>query len=73
MLPQAYTGTSDVLVQIYTSGMRLVQTKDYGVMSLGWVPLELVDDTGQPLASGLYYVMVTTKMGKAMAKLLIVR
>ena len=51
----------------------MVQTKDFGVMPMGWVTLELTDSAGQPLSSGMYYVVVTTKMGKATAKLLIVR
>ena len=73
MLPQDFTGTSPITVQIFTERFVLIQTKSYGTIPLGWVTLELTDYQGQPLSNGLYYVVVTTKVGKASAKLLILR
>jgi hypothetical protein len=35
--------------------------------------LELVGRSGNPLANGIYYVVVTTKAGRATGKLLILR
>ena len=73
VLPQAFTGVSPVTVQIFTDKFIPVQSKFYGTMSLGWVTLELTDSAGQPLANGMYYIVVTTKDGKATAKLLLLR
>ena len=73
VLPQDFTGVSPVTVQIFSDRFVLIQTKSYGTIPLGWVTLELTDASGQPLSNGMYYVVVTTKMGKATAKLLILR
>jgi len=35
------------------------------------LPLVLIDDWGQPLASGLYYVALTVQGKKAVAKLVL--
>ncbi len=37
------------------------------------VTLDMIDSWGEPLANGLYYVVVETKKGKATAKLMIQR
>ncbi len=74
VLPQAYGGTSDVKVRIFTTAFRLVQEKTFQDVPAGLtVTVDMVDKWGQPLASGLYYVEVTTKKNQAVGKLLIQR
>jgi hypothetical protein len=72
--PPSYYGTSDVKVQIFTLAFRKVQDKFYSQVPAGTdCPLELVDKSNKPLASGLYYVVVHTSSGRSIAKLLILR
>ena len=76
------TGISDVTVQIFTVAFRLVQQEDFEQVPVGAdVTIELSDKTGTPLASGLYYVVVTidgnpsvsSGHGRIVGKLLILR
>ena len=74
MLPQDYTGTSDVTVKIYTVAFKLVEEKTFTAVPHGvTVTLDMVDSWGQPLADGLYYVSVTTKKNTQVAKLMVAR
>lgn len=74
ILPQKYNGVSDVKVQIYTLAFKLVLEKTFkGVLSGDTVTIDPTDDWGQPLASGLYYVVVTTKKNQGTTKLMILR
>jgi hypothetical protein len=74
ILPPFYNGASNVTVKIFTVAFRLVQERTYlNVPSGTPVPLELVDRRGSALASGLYYVVVTTSGGQSIGKMLIQR
>lgn len=73
MLPPYYSGTSDVRIQIFTAAFRMVREDRYPDQVYGVLTLELKDKTGVPLASGLYYVVVQTKTGRSVGKLLILR
>jgi hypothetical protein len=60
LLPQAYSGSQDVKVQIFTASYKLVLTKTFPSVPSGQtVRVDLVDDWGQVLGNGLYYVRVT--------------
>jgi hypothetical protein len=68
------TGTSDVTVRIFTVAFRLVQQEEFPRAPLGAdVKIELKDKSGMPLASGLYYVVVTIDGNKSVGKLLLLR
>ncbi len=74
ILPPATNGPSNVTVKIFTVAFRLVQERTYLNVASGTpVPLELVDRKGSPLASGLYYVVVTTSAGQSIGKLMILK
>jgi hypothetical protein len=74
ILPAAYTGVSNVRVEVYTVAFRKVQDTTYSSVSSGMpVELNLVNKWGDPLANGIYYLVVTTKGGKSTGKLLILR
>jgi len=61
-----------VTVKIFTVAFRMVREQTYYSIASGTpVPLELVDRRGTPLASGLYYVVVTTSGGQSIGKLLV--
>jgi hypothetical protein len=64
---------SDVTVQIFTVAFRLVQQETFRQIPVGTdVQIELKDGTGMPLASGLYYVVVTIDGKRKIGKLLII-
>jgi hypothetical protein len=72
--PPAFTGTSDVKVQLYTLAFRKVQENVYPNMVAGQdCPIPLKDSWNNPLASGLYYVVVTTHNGRTIGKMLLLR
>lgn len=73
VLPLAYLGFSGIKVQIFTTAFREVQDKPYPSQAYGPVTVVLEDNWGNPLASGLYYVVITTSHGRSIAKLLILR
>jgi len=74
VLPPAYTGFSDVRVEIFTAAFRKVQDRTFTNIPSGTaVPLTLTDRWGSPLASGIYYVVVTTFKGRSIGKLLVLR
>ncbi len=74
IVPAFYPGVSNVRVEVYTIAFRKVQDTTYlSVPSGTGVALNLVNEWGNPLANGLYYLEVTTKSGKSTSKLLILR
>jgi hypothetical protein len=72
VLPPAHQGTADVRIEIFTLGFRKVQDHTYLNVPDGTsVVVELKDRSGNPLANGLYYVVVTVNGQRSIAKLLI--
>jgi hypothetical protein len=70
----ALTSPEDVRVQIFTVAFRMVQNNDFkDVQAGGILQIPLEDRWGNPLANGLYYVVVTTKAGRTIGKLLVIR
>jgi subtilase family serine protease len=68
------TSTSNVTVKIYTTAFRLVQEETFQQVSPGEVlTLTLTDKFGNPLADGLYYVVIEAQGKKWITKLLILR
>jgi len=63
-----------VTISLYTPSFKLVATKRFPSVLVGQVLLvDLVDDWGQPLANGLYYVSVATKKDKRTVPLVVSR
>ncbi len=73
VVPPPYTGTSPITVEIFTAAFRKVQSNAYAPQTYGPVMVNMTDTWGTPLASGLYYVVVTTDQGRSVAKLLLLR
>ena len=74
VLPPAYSGTQDVKVEIFTLSFRKVLGEIFTSVPTGTsVPIALNDQWGNPLADGLYYVVVTIGGKHSSAKLLILR
>jgi len=74
VLPQAYSGVSNVEVEIFTTGFRKVQEETFPNVPPGVaVTLQLTDKRGTPLANGLYYLVVIVDGQRSIAKLLILR
>lgn len=74
ILPPPYVGIQTVRVEIYTLAFRKVQDHSYGPMPSGTpIPIQLTGPSGNPLANGVYYVVVTTSSGRAVGKLLVLR
>ena len=68
------TTPADVKVQIFTTAFRKVQEKNYPNQPVGVpVAIALTDRGGVPLASGLYYVVITWPQGRSIQKLLLLR
>jgi hypothetical protein len=70
--PPAYTGNS-VHVQIYTLAYRKVFDRSYPYQYGHDPQISLRDSWNNPLASGLYYVVVTTSSGRSIGKMLLLR
>jgi len=67
-------GDQDVTVCVYTSGFKLVATKRFQDVPAGQlVQMELVDDWGQRLADGVYYLAVTVGRDRKTTTLVIAR
>ena len=65
---------ADVNVRIFTTAFRKILERDFLDQPVGVpVSVTLDDREGKPLASGLYYVVVTTRQGKSIGKLLLIR
>jgi len=73
VIPAAYTGSSPIRVEIFTTAFRKVEKSDYPSQPCGPVAVTMKDDWDNPLASGLYYVVITTKQGRSIGKLLLLR
>ncbi|HEY5038080.1 MAG TPA: T9SS type A sorting domain-containing protein, partial [bacterium] len=74
ILPPPYSGPSFVRVEIFTLAFRKVLDRFfYNIPSGVSVQVNLADRWGSPLASGIYYVVVTTSSGRSIGKLLILR
>jgi hypothetical protein len=68
------TTESNVSIEIFTIAFRKVAVLNYSNVQPGAsVPIPLVDKSGTPLASGLYYLVVQTDRGRSIVKLLILR
>jgi hypothetical protein len=68
-----YAGIAKVTVTVFTTAFRRVN--EFPVTQAGGsdVALPLSDRTGEPLANGLYYVLIQTPLGKSVEKLLVLR
>jgi len=74
LLPQSYAGSQDVTVCLYTAGYKLVATKRFANVPLGeLVGVDLVDDWGQSLGNGVYYVSVTVGRDRKTTTLILAR
>ncbi|HJT24418.1 MAG TPA: hypothetical protein VJ873_07560, partial [bacterium] len=74
VMPPAYQGTADVTVQLYTTAFRKVQEQSYSSLPYGPLKINMLDEWGSPLASGLYYVVITVDAHhRTVAKLLLLR
>ncbi|HVZ80897.1 MAG TPA: hypothetical protein VHE12_08870 [bacterium] len=72
LLPPSYPGVSDVEVRIFTTSFRKVLERTFlNIPSGATLSLSVADERGVPLANGLYYVVVRTKSGLAIGKLLV--
>jgi hypothetical protein len=74
ILPPSYIGTSNVRVEIYTTAFRKVEDMTFDSIPAGTaVVVPLTGRGGNPLANGIYYLVVTTNAGKVTGKLLVLR
>jgi hypothetical protein len=63
-----------VRVEIYTLAFRKVQDHSYGPMPSGTpITIQLTGPSGDPLANGVYYLVVTVNGQRAIGKLLVLR
>jgi hypothetical protein len=68
------TSASNVRVQIFTTAFRMVQEETFQQVSPGEViTLTLTDKFGNPLANGLYYVVIEAQGKRWITKLLVIR
>jgi hypothetical protein len=73
-MPQVFTGTASIKVQIFTTAFRKVQERVYPPQAYGQpVTVYPTDTWGSPLASGLYYAVITVDDTRSVLKLLILR
>jgi hypothetical protein len=74
ILPPNYPGYSNVKVELFTVNFRLVLEDEFPWVPSGTaVPVTLAGRGGNSLSNGLYYVVVTTKVGRTIGKLLVLR
>jgi hypothetical protein len=74
VLPQTYPGMSWIKVQVFTPSWKPVLKKEFPPTLAGQtVRVELLDDWGEPLAGGVYYVRVTTKKDQKTVTLVVLR
>jgi len=73
VLPPAYTGNEDVKIQLFTIAFRKVKETLYRSVPYGPLQVDLTDDWGHPLASGLYYVVIEAGGQRSVVKLLLLR
>jgi hypothetical protein len=73
-MPQVFTGTASIKVQIFTTAFRKVQERVYPSQIYGSpVTVYPTDTWGSPLASGLYYAVITVNNSHSIVKILILR
>jgi hypothetical protein len=74
ILPAPYAAVSGVRVEVFTVAFRKVVDETFQPVPSGTpLSLALTDRGGNRLSNGLYYVVVTTRGGKALGKLLVLR
>jgi hypothetical protein len=73
VLPPAYRGLSGIKIQLFTIAFRKVKEQTYPPQAYGPVTVIPDDNWGNPLASGLYYLVITGDFGRSVTKLLILR
>jgi hypothetical protein len=74
VLPQAYPGMSGITIKVYTSNWKPVLKKEFPPMLSGQtVRVDLIDDWGEPLSGGVYYVRVITKKDQKTVTLIVLR
>jgi len=74
ILPPPYVGIGHVKVELFTVAFRKILQRDFDNIPSGTkVSIELRDNWGRPLASGIYYVVVTTNAGRSTGKLMVLR
>lgn len=68
------TSTSTVTVKIFTLAFREIQEETFPEVSPGEaITLNLTDKFGNPLANGLYYVVVQAQGNRWVTKLMVIR
>jgi hypothetical protein len=62
-----------VRVELFTTAFRKVKETTLTDLEAGPqnIPISLTDNHGDPLANGLYYILVVNQQGRAVGKLLI--
>ncbi len=74
---QVNLGTSapNVKIQVFTTAFRKVKDSELTNVPAGvlQVSIDMKDNWGAPLASGLYYVVVTNGSNRAVGKILVIR
>jgi hypothetical protein len=74
ILPPYYAGNQNVREEIYTLAFRKVQDDTYPALPSGTaLTISLTGKSGNPLANGIYYLVVTVNGQRAIGKLLILR
>jgi len=74
VLSPAYSGVSNVEVELFTTAFRRVQDEVFSDIHSGTaVKVNLTDEWGHPLADGLYYVVVIVDGKRSIGKLLVLR
>jgi beta-glucanase (GH16 family) len=74
VLPPAYSGLSDVRVEIFTTAFRKVQDEAFPNLPPDTaIEVQLKDNWGKPLADGLYYLVVLVDGGRSIGKLMVLR
>jgi hypothetical protein len=74
VMPQVFQGTAAIKVQLFTTAFRKVLETVYPAQTYGNPVTIIPDDTwGVPLASGLYYAVITVDDTRSVVKLLILR
>jgi len=74
ILPPYYSDFSNVRVEVFTLGFRKVIDQTVDSIQTGTpIAVRLVGRFGNPLANGLYYVVVTTTAGRTIGKLLVIK
>ena len=68
------TSPSNVTVEIFSVSFKKLLDLNFKIVPPGEdLPIPLVDNSGTPLANGLYYLVIQTKQGRSIVKLVILR